>query len=99
MSEEGKTKLVMLETSLSISTLTGDELSRKRLLTDEQRRIYTHVKYKWKHISTHKSLAWSSGIRRHASFPKDLSDSMVSATGLIIPLLSKYLLIPEWKTS
>lgn len=68
----------MLETSLLPYAQTGEELSRKCLSVDEQRRIYTHVKYKWKHISTRKSLAWSSGIHWHASVPKGLLFSGVS---------------------
>lgn len=62
---------------LSICTLTGGGLSSKRLLMN--RRGSTHALSTNGNTRQHtQSLAWSSGIRRHASFPKDLQLNGVS---------------------
>lgn len=99
VSKESKTKPVMMEISLFLYAHWQERSCLGNAFWLMNRGGSTHtLKYKWKHISTHKSLAWSSGIHWHASF-QSTTYSMVSAICLIMPFISKYLFIPEWKTN
>lgn len=97
VSEEGKTKLVMLETSI-FPYAHWQESCLGNAFWLMNREGSTHTLSTNGNTSAHVSQPGPlASTGRHLS--QRISDSMVSTTGLVIPLTSKYLLIPEWKTS